>query len=189
MSGGFAATATANGTGGHCCSALSATPHYDERASFRGRRPLTALNTGICASSAWRARRDARQAPPPGHDCSSRRWIRSSSRSPRPRSRSTALASSRITSTQQRSVGNGAVRHRAGGLRRGPPARGGRRPRAGRGMKFLERLFASRAARIAVVLVWLVFGGLGGSFAQRFQNIQKTRNRRSCPAPRNRRMS
>ncbi|MBV8998225.1 MAG: hypothetical protein JO304_04140, partial [Solirubrobacterales bacterium] len=40
-------------------------------------------------------------------------------------------------------------------------------------MRFLERLFASRATRIGVVLVWLVFGGLGGSFAQRFQNIQK----------------
>ncbi|MBV9941492.1 MAG: hypothetical protein JO262_05110 [Solirubrobacterales bacterium] len=40
-------------------------------------------------------------------------------------------------------------------------------------MKFLERLFASRAARIGIVLTWLVFGGLGGSFAQRFQNIQK----------------
>ena len=40
-------------------------------------------------------------------------------------------------------------------------------------MRFLERLFASRAARIGIVLVWLVFAGLGGSFAQRFQNIQK----------------
>jgi putative drug exporter of the RND superfamily len=40
-------------------------------------------------------------------------------------------------------------------------------------MRSLERLFASRAARIGIVLVWLVFGGLGGSFAQRFQNIQK----------------
>ena len=40
-------------------------------------------------------------------------------------------------------------------------------------MRFLEPLFASRAARIGIVLVWLVFGGLGGSFAQRFQNIQK----------------
>jgi putative drug exporter of the RND superfamily len=40
-------------------------------------------------------------------------------------------------------------------------------------MRFLERLFSSRAARIGIVLVWLVFGGLGGSFAQRFQNIQK----------------
>jgi RND superfamily putative drug exporter len=40
-------------------------------------------------------------------------------------------------------------------------------------VRFLERLFASRAARIGIVVVWLVFGGLGGSFAQRFQNIQK----------------
>ncbi len=40
-------------------------------------------------------------------------------------------------------------------------------------MRFLARLFASRAARIGIVLVWLIFGGLGGSFAQRFQNIQK----------------
>ncbi|MGZ6703389.1 MAG: MMPL family transporter [Solirubrobacteraceae bacterium] len=40
-------------------------------------------------------------------------------------------------------------------------------------MRFLERLFASRASRIGIVLVWLIFGGLGGSFAQRFQNIQK----------------
>ena len=40
-------------------------------------------------------------------------------------------------------------------------------------MRFLERLFASRLARTVIVLVWLVFGGLGGSFAQRFQDIQK----------------
>ena len=40
-------------------------------------------------------------------------------------------------------------------------------------MRFLERLLASRAARIGIVLAWLVFGGLGGSFAQRFHNIQK----------------
>ncbi|MGP0033805.1 MAG: MMPL family transporter [Solirubrobacteraceae bacterium] len=40
-------------------------------------------------------------------------------------------------------------------------------------MRFLERLFSSRAARIGIVLVWLIFGGLGGSFAQRFQNVQK----------------
>ncbi len=59
------------------------------------------------------------------------------------------------------------------GLRGGAPARGGGRPRAGGGMRLLERLFASRAARIGIVLLWLVFGGLGGSFAQRFQNVQK----------------
>ncbi len=40
-------------------------------------------------------------------------------------------------------------------------------------MSVLERLFASRGARIGIVLVGLVFGGLGGSFAQRVQNIQK----------------
>ncbi len=40
-------------------------------------------------------------------------------------------------------------------------------------MRWIERLFASRTARLGIVLVWLVFGGLGGSFAQRFQNIQK----------------
>jgi hypothetical protein len=40
-------------------------------------------------------------------------------------------------------------------------------------MRFLERLFSSRAARIGIVPVWLIFGGLGGSFAQRFQNVQK----------------
>ncbi|MBV9416579.1 MAG: MMPL family transporter, partial [Solirubrobacterales bacterium] len=48
-------------------------------------------------------------------------------------------------------------------------------------MRFLERLFASRAARIGVVLVWLVFGGLGGSFAQRFQNIQKNEESSCLP--------
>src|SRR5689334_11521625 len=40
-------------------------------------------------------------------------------------------------------------------------------------MRSLERLFATRAARVGIVLLWLVFGGLGGSFAQRFQDIQK----------------
>ena len=52
-------------------------------------------------------------------------------------------------------------------------------------MRLLERLFASRTARAAVVLVWLVFGGLGGSFAQRFQNIQKNEEASFLPAPRN----
>ena len=41
-------------------------------------------------------------------------------------------------------------------------------------MRFLERLFASRSARIGIVLVWLVFGGLGGSFAQRFQDRRRS---------------
>jgi putative drug exporter of the RND superfamily len=40
-------------------------------------------------------------------------------------------------------------------------------------VSFLERLFASRVARISVIVVWLVLGGLGGSFAQRFQDVQK----------------
>src|SRR5689334_7943395 len=40
-------------------------------------------------------------------------------------------------------------------------------------MRSLERLFATRAARVGIVLLWLVFGGLGGSFAQRFQDVQK----------------
>ncbi|HLY48699.1 MAG TPA: MMPL family transporter [Solirubrobacteraceae bacterium] len=40
-------------------------------------------------------------------------------------------------------------------------------------MRPLERLFASRGARIGMVVLWLVLGGLGGSFAQSFQNIQK----------------
>ena len=40
-------------------------------------------------------------------------------------------------------------------------------------MRASRALFASRPARIGIVLAWLVFGGLGGSFAQRFQNIQK----------------
>ena len=54
-------------------------------------------------------------------------------------------------------------------------------------MRFLERLFASRAARIGLVLVWVVFGGLGGSFAQRFQDVQKNEEasflRRPAPDP------
>ncbi|MBV9716438.1 MAG: MMPL family transporter [Solirubrobacterales bacterium] len=40
-------------------------------------------------------------------------------------------------------------------------------------MKFLDRLFVSRPLRIAVIVLWLVLGGLGGSFAQRFQAVQK----------------
>ena len=40
-------------------------------------------------------------------------------------------------------------------------------------MTRLETLFTSRAARIGIVLGWLVLGGLGGSFAQRFQDVQK----------------
>jgi len=48
-------------------------------------------------------------------------------------------------------------------------------PRAGGRMRLLGRLFASRAARIGIVVVWLVFGGLGGSFAQRFQDILRAR--------------
>jgi putative drug exporter of the RND superfamily len=40
-------------------------------------------------------------------------------------------------------------------------------------MRVLERLFASRAARIGIIVLWLILGGLGGSFAQRFQNLQK----------------
>ena len=51
-------------------------------------------------------------------------------------------------------------------------------------MNVLERLFASRPARIGIILVWLVLGGLGGSFAQRFQNVQKNEEPRSWPARR-----
>ena len=40
-------------------------------------------------------------------------------------------------------------------------------------MRALEHLFGSRPARIGIILVWLILGGLGGSFAQRFQNVQK----------------
>ncbi len=40
-------------------------------------------------------------------------------------------------------------------------------------MSVLERLFVSRPVRIGVVLVWIVLGALGGSYAQKFQNIQK----------------
>ena len=40
-------------------------------------------------------------------------------------------------------------------------------------MRFLERLFISRPTRIAIILLWLILGGLGGSFAQRFQDVQK----------------
>ncbi len=40
-------------------------------------------------------------------------------------------------------------------------------------MNVLDRLFSSRPLRILVVLVWIVLGGIGGSYAQKFQNIQK----------------
>ena len=40
-------------------------------------------------------------------------------------------------------------------------------------MSVLDRLFVSRPIRILVVLVWIVLGGLGGAYAQKFQNIQK----------------
>ena len=40
-------------------------------------------------------------------------------------------------------------------------------------MRALERLFISRPTRIAIILLWLILGGLGGSFAQRFQDVQK----------------
>ncbi|MFL5865161.1 MAG: MMPL family transporter [Solirubrobacteraceae bacterium] len=40
-------------------------------------------------------------------------------------------------------------------------------------MRGLERLFLSRPARLGIIVVWLVLGGLGGSFAQRFQDVQK----------------
>src|SRR5689334_5057101 len=40
-------------------------------------------------------------------------------------------------------------------------------------MTRFEVLFSSRAARVGIILVWVVLGGLGGSFAQRFQNVQK----------------
>ena len=42
-------------------------------------------------------------------------------------------------------------------------------------MRDLERLFISRPARIGIILLWLIHGGtgLGGSFAQRFQDVQK----------------
>jgi putative drug exporter of the RND superfamily len=40
-------------------------------------------------------------------------------------------------------------------------------------MRALERLFGSRPARIGIILLWLILGGLGGSFAHRFQDVQK----------------
>ncbi len=40
-------------------------------------------------------------------------------------------------------------------------------------MRALERLFGSRAARIGIILVWVILGGLGGSFAHRFQEVQR----------------
>ena len=40
-------------------------------------------------------------------------------------------------------------------------------------MRALEHLFGSRPARIGIILLWLILGGLGGSFAQRFQNVEK----------------
>ncbi|HSO99631.1 MAG TPA: MMPL family transporter [Solirubrobacteraceae bacterium] len=40
-------------------------------------------------------------------------------------------------------------------------------------MRALEFGFASRPARLLVILVWLVLGGLGGAYAQKFQDAQK----------------
>ena len=40
-------------------------------------------------------------------------------------------------------------------------------------MSVLDRLFVSRPIRILVVLVWIVLGGLGGAYAQKFQDVQK----------------
>ena len=40
-------------------------------------------------------------------------------------------------------------------------------------MSVLDRLFVSRPIRILVVLVWMVLGGLGGAYAQKFQDVQK----------------
>jgi hypothetical protein len=40
-------------------------------------------------------------------------------------------------------------------------------------MRALERLFGSRPARIGIIFLWLILGGLGGSFAHRFQDVQK----------------
>ena len=40
-------------------------------------------------------------------------------------------------------------------------------------MRALERLFSSRPARIAIILLWLILGAPGGSFAQRLQDVQK----------------
>src|SRR5581483_3648331 len=65
------------------------------------------------------------------------------------------------------------VRRRVDRLRGGAAPGRGRRSRVGGCMRWIERLFASRTARLGIVLAWLVFGGLGGSFAQRFQNVQK----------------
>ncbi len=40
-------------------------------------------------------------------------------------------------------------------------------------MNVLDRLFVSKPVRIGVVIFWVALGALGGSFAQKFQNIQK----------------
>jgi RND superfamily putative drug exporter len=40
-------------------------------------------------------------------------------------------------------------------------------------VRLLDRLFVSKPVRIGVVLVWIALGALGGSYAQKFQNIQK----------------
>jgi hypothetical protein len=37
-------------------------------------------------------------------------------------------------------------------------------------MTGLERCFTSHPARVAVIVLWLSLGALGGSFAGRFQN-------------------
>ncbi len=40
-------------------------------------------------------------------------------------------------------------------------------------MRALEHLFGSRLARIGIIVLWLSLGWLGGSFAQRFQDVQR----------------
>jgi hypothetical protein len=40
-------------------------------------------------------------------------------------------------------------------------------------VRVAEHLFGSRPARVGIIVVWLVLGGLGGACAQRFQDMQK----------------
>ena len=49
-------------------------------------------------------------------------------------------------------------------------------------MRALEHLFDSRPVRIGIILLWLILGGLGGSFAQRFQDVQKNEESSFLPA-------
>ena len=79
----------------------------------------------------------------------------------------------RCANGRHRPLRNDTVRHRANRLRPSDRPRRGGRPRTCAPMRALERLFISRPARIGIILLWLVLGGLGGLFAQPFQYAHK----------------